>query len=237
MSGSLDFVTIEGLLTYGRALARRALERELVHPPPREVSGDDSDRVHAKMEQLRSFVERAKSGFTTSEAYRSERERLRDDQLIFFAAWNALLAESSLQPLLRATIEDDSQTDLSAPCGHRASYAAHSYAGRRSHRPGTGRRQVLVVATRSWRPDAVLHDAPRCLTSGQQDSSRRMPFAESIGSRTRSCQSRRSGEALARMIGIVGQQLDFLPVFTNYLDPITFLHIASAIVPNARQLS
>ena len=42
------------------------------------------------------------------------------------------------------------------------------------------------------------------------------------------------GAALARMLGMVGQQLDFLHV-SNYLDPRTFLHFISRS-PNTRQL-
>src|SRR5690242_17522361 len=99
MSHPLDFVTIEGLLAYGRALARRASERGLVEPPPGEASDDDLDRVHNKMDQLRSFITRSKSGFATAEEYRSAREGFIDDQMVFFAAWNALLAECCLLPV------------------------------------------------------------------------------------------------------------------------------------------
>src|SRR5437899_11623004 len=42
------------------------------------------------------------------------------------------------------------------------------------------------------------------------------------------------GGALARMIGVVGQQLDFLHLH-NYLDPRTFLHFVSRS-PNTREL-
>lgn len=123
MSHLLDFVTVEGLLAYGRALARRASERGLVHPPPRETSGDDSDRVHVKMEQLRSFLSRSQSGFANAEEYRSAREGLIDDQLVFFAAWNALLAEGSLQSLLRAPIGARS-SDCKEPSAKSAFQAA-----------------------------------------------------------------------------------------------------------------
>ena len=42
------------------------------------------------------------------------------------------------------------------------------------------------------------------------------------------------GAALARMLGVVGQQLDFLHIH-NYLDPRTFVHLVSRS-PNTRQL-
>src|SRR3989338_1859368 len=42
------------------------------------------------------------------------------------------------------------------------------------------------------------------------------------------------GAALARMVGVVGQQLDFLRL-QNYLDPKTFVHLTSGS-PNTRQL-
>ncbi|MBK9949534.1 MAG: hypothetical protein IPP12_20480 [Nitrospira sp.] len=66
MSHPLDFVTVEGLLAYGRALARRASKRGLVQVSPREASGHEIDLVQAKMEQLRSFVEKIGTGNITN---------------------------------------------------------------------------------------------------------------------------------------------------------------------------
>ena len=164
MSHPLEFVTVEGLLAYGRALARRASERGLVQPTLREASGDDADRVHVKMEQLRSFVERSKSGFATAEAYQSARESLIDDPLVFFAAWNALLAEGSLQPLLRATIGSVAKPTYRRPVAIVPRCAADTHAGGRPHCSGIRRRPVLVIATGPWRPDAVPHHASRRVT-------------------------------------------------------------------------
>ena len=234
MSHPLDFVTVEGLLAYGRALARRASERGLVQPPPRESSGDDADRVHAKMEQLRSFVERSKSGFATAEAYRSARESLIDDQLVFFAAWNALLAEGSLQPLLRATIGSVAKPTYRRPVAivPRAQLTPTLAEGRIVLELGDDRFWLLPrdLADRTLfftmrhgvsQVDSKTHRVG-CRLPNQLDRERGVAKADAVGA------------ALARMIGVVGQQLDFLHL-ANYLDPRTFLHCISRS-PNTRQL-
>ena len=163
MSHPLDFVTVEGLLAYGRALARRALERGLVQPTLREASSEDASRVHVKMEQLRSFVDRSKAGFATAEAYQSARESLIDDQLVFFAAWNALLAEGSLQPLLRAAIGAVVKPTYRRPVAI-VPRAQLTPTLRKADCSGTRRRPVLVIATGPWRPDVVPHHASRRVT-------------------------------------------------------------------------
>ena len=234
MSNSLDFVSIEGLLAYGRALAQRASERGLVQPTLREASSDDADRVQVKMEQLRSFVERSKSGFATAEEYRSARERLIDDQLVFFAAWNALLAEGSLQHLLRATIGAVAKPTYRRPVAivPRAQLTPALAESRIVLELGNDRfwllprdlgDRTLFFTMRHGvsQVDSKTHRVG-CRLPNQLDRERGIAKADAVGS------------ALARMIGVVGQQLDFLHL-TNYLDPRTFLHCISRS-PNTRQL-
>lgn len=234
MSHPLDFVTIDGLLAYGRALARRASKRELVIPPPIEESGNESDRVHAKMKQLLSFVGRAQSGFPTAEAYRLDRESLIDDQLVFFAAWNALLAEGSLQPLLRATIGSAAKPTYRRPVAivPRTQLTPTLAEGRIVLELGDDRFWLLPrdLADRTLfftmrhgvsQVDSKTHRVG-CRLPNQLDRERGVAKADAIGT------------ALARMVGVVGQQLDFLHL-TNYFDPRTFLHCISRS-PNTRQL-
>lgn len=234
MSHPLDFVTVEGLLAYGRALARRASKRGLVQPTLREASGDDADLVRAKMEQLRSFVERSKAGFATAEAYQSARERLIDDQLIFFAAWNALLAEGSLQPLLRATIGSVAKPTYRRPVAivPRSQLTPTLAEGRIVLELGDDRfwllprdlgDRTLFLTMRHGvsQVDSKTHRVG-CRLPNQLDRERGVAKADAVGA------------ALAHMIGLVGQQLDFLHL-ANYLDPQTFLHCISRS-PNTRQL-
>lgn len=234
MSQILDFVTVEGLLAYGHALARRASERGLVQPTLRGVSDDDSKRVRAKMEQLRLFVERSKPGFATAEAYRSAREALIDDQLVFFAAWNKLLAEGSLQPLLRATIGAVAKPTYRRPVAivPRTQLTPTLAEGRIVLELGDDRfwllprdlgNRTLFFTMRHGvsQVDSKTHRVG-CRLPNQLDRERGFAKADAVGS------------ALARMIGVVGQQLDYLHL-ANYLDPRTFLHCVTRS-PNTRQL-
>src|SRR3989304_1055877 len=113
MTGSgekgLEFVTIEGLLAYGEAMSG-CPRVEGAHPPPGPApSNHRVQQVQAAMEQIRQFVNRAQAGFPDAEAYRTAREALlkeascRDD-LVLYAAWNRVLADGGLTPLLRAPI-------------------------------------------------------------------------------------------------------------------------------------
>lgn len=234
MSHPLDFVTVEGLLAYGRALARRASERGLIVPPPIETPGNPIDRVYAKMEQLRSFVAHAQSGFPTADAYRSARERLIDNHLVFYAAWNTLLADGSLQPLLRTTIGAAAKPTYRRPVAivPRAQLTPTLAEGRIVLELGDDRFWLLPrdLADRTLfftmrhgvsQVDSKTHRVG-CRLPNQLDHERGVAKADAVGT------------ALARMIGVVGQQLDFLHL-TNYFDPRTFLHCISRS-PNTRQL-
>lgn len=95
---NLDFVTVEGLLRYGEALARRTSSEGIDLPPPPVPSAARSQRVR-----------RAHAGRPSAEIDRAERRALLarscgGDDLVWFAAWNRLLAEGELAPLYRAPI-------------------------------------------------------------------------------------------------------------------------------------
>ena len=106
---NLDFVTIEGLLAYGEALARRPPMEGAALPPPPAFVADRSQRAREAMAAIWAFVQEAQGGFADAEAYRNVRQRLIQetcggDDLVFFAAWNQLLANGELSSLLRAPI-------------------------------------------------------------------------------------------------------------------------------------
>ena len=105
----LDFVTIEGLLTYGERFAQRSQGAEIQPPAVPAPSTERVQRAEAALDAIRGFVRQAQSGCPGAQAYREARTALihnacGGDALVFFAAWNKLVAEGTLQPLLRAPI-------------------------------------------------------------------------------------------------------------------------------------
>ncbi|MEO8328060.1 MAG: hypothetical protein ABI618_19615, partial [Nitrospirota bacterium] len=89
---NLEFVTIEGLLSYGEAIARRPpVEGAEPHPPLASLEGR-LQRVLEAMAAIRLFVQEAPKGFANAAAYREARhlviqQACGGDELVFFAAW------------------------------------------------------------------------------------------------------------------------------------------------------
>ena len=104
----LDFVTIEGLLAYAEEFAGHSAAAD-VQLPSHVQAGGRAKRAQMAMDSLRGFVQDAQQGFPGAAAYRSARRTVIEDvcagdELVFYAAWNRLLAEGGLQSLLRAPI-------------------------------------------------------------------------------------------------------------------------------------
>ncbi len=238
-TNQLDFVTIEGLLAYGESLARRPPREDVQAPAAPAPSPRRADRARAAMEAIRSFVQRAQAGWPAAAAYRSARNALLEeacagDELVLFAAWNRLVAEGALQPLLRAPIGSVLKPIHRRPVAivPRAQLTPQLAEGRIVLDLGDERFWLLPrdLADRTLfftmrhgvsRVESKTHRVGRRLMN-QLDQARGVPRADAVGA------------ALARMIGVVGQQLDFLHL-SNYLDPRTFLHFISRS-PNTRQL-
>jgi 6-phosphofructokinase 1 len=156
------------------------------------------------------------------------------DQLVFFAAWNRLLAEGALQPLLRAPIGSVLKPTQRRPVAivPRAQLTPQLADGRivldlgderfwLLPRELSGRTLLFTMRHGISRVESKTHRVGRRLAN-QLDEERGVPRADVVGA------------ALARMVGVVGQQLDFLHL-SNYLDPARFLHFISRS-PNTRQL-
>jgi 6-phosphofructokinase 1 len=234
----LDFVTIEGLLAYGARVAQ-ASSRETGLPAPPPASENRVQQVHAAMDKIRLLMESARAGFPDADGYRWARravigEGCAGDELVFFAAWNRLLAEGALQPLLRAPIRSIMKPTYRRPVAivPRAQLTPQLAEGRIVLDLGDERFWLLPrdLADRTLfftmrhgisRVESKTHRVGRRLAN-QLDQERGVPRADAVGA------------ALARMVGVVGQQLDFLHL-SNYLDPRTFLHFISHS-PNTRQL-
>jgi 6-phosphofructokinase 1 len=96
---ALDFVTLEGLLRYGEAMsqaARIAPEHISLPSTPPAVS-DRIARARQATDAMLLFANRVQHGFASAADYRLARRRLLDeacggDALVFFAAWNRLVA-------------------------------------------------------------------------------------------------------------------------------------------------
>ena len=106
---NMDFVTIDGLLSYAEAIAQRP-PVEGADPPPTVLPVvDRPQRAQQAMAAIKGLVERARNEFVTAGAYREARQAVIQqecggDEFVFFAAWNQLLARGELAALLRAPI-------------------------------------------------------------------------------------------------------------------------------------
>ncbi len=237
---NLAFATIEGLVAYGETLARREPTIDKVDRPP--VPAPSSDRVgraRAAVARVRAFVERIQAGCPDAETYDAERRTLLTegcdgDALVFFAAWNRVLAEGGLAPLLRASIGHTVKPARRRPVAivprpHLTPQLAEDrivldLGDERFWllpRDLTGRTLLFALRHGVSRVESGTHRVGRRLANSL-DPERGVPKAEALGA------------ALARMVGVVGRQLDFLRL-PNYLDPGTFAHYVSRS-PNTAHL-
>lgn len=238
----LDFVTVEGLLAYGEALATRVSRvsaEGMALPPPPMPAPDRPRRAHEAMDKIRAFVQRAQTGFPGAEAYVAARRAVIDegcgkDELVFFAAWNQLLATGELSPLYRVPIGSVQKPAFRRPVAivPRAQLTPQLAEGHvvldlgqdrfwLLPRDLTGRTLLFTMRHGFSRVESGTYRVGRRLAN-VLDAERGFPRADAVGA------------ALARMVGVVGQQLDFLQL-DNYLDPRTFVHLVSRS-PNTSQL-
>ena len=235
----LDFVTVKGLLAYGEALARRP-DIEGVEISSRPIANlDRSRQVLQAMVGIREFAQRAEAGFPDAETYRSNRSALISkecggDELVFYGAWNQLLAQGELSHLFRAPIgavrkPTRRRPEAIVPRQHLTPQLTESRTvldlGEDRFwlmpRDLTNRTLFFTMRHGVSRVESKKQRVGRRLAN-QLDPERGIPKADAIGT------------ALARMLGVVGHQLDYLQL-ENYLDPQTFIHLVSKS-PNTRQL-
>lgn len=239
LSERLDFVTVEGLLAYGEALASRTRRPEATLPPLPAPLSDRPQRARTAMEQIRAFVDQAQRGLPDANAYRAARRRLIEeacggDALVFYAAWNQLVAESALSPLFRASIGAVQKPLRRRPVAivPRAQLTPQLAEGRIVLDLGDDRFWLLPRDLSGRTLLFTLRHGISQVDSGTYRVGCRLPNV--LDPERGFAKADAVGAALARMLGLVGQQLDFLRV-TNYLDPRTFIHFTSTS-PNTRQL-
>ncbi|MCG3116230.1 MAG: 6-phosphofructokinase [Candidatus Manganitrophus sp. SA1] len=235
----LHFVTVEGLVAYGEAMTRRTPPEGVTFPPPLPATADRVGLAREAISKVRAFVDRTQEGFPDAEAYRTARHVLINegcggDLIVFFAAWNALLAEGGLAPLLRGPIGS-----VQKPLGRRpvaivprTQLTPQLAEGRIVLDLGddrfwllprnlTGRSLLFTMRHGVSRIESKTHRVG-CRLANTLELGKGLSKADAVGA------------ALARMVGVVGQQLDFLHL-ENYLDPKSFKHLISSS-PNTRQL-
>ncbi|MGZ8423053.1 MAG: hypothetical protein ACXWV7_08975, partial [Nitrospira sp.] len=235
----LDFVTIDGLLVYGERLAQRTSGDRYVLPPSPPPTTDRRRRAEEATIHIRTFIQGLPAGLPSAEAYRTvRRELIADacggDPLVFYAAWNLLLARGELAPLYRAPIGATQKPAHRRPVAivPRANLTPQLAEGRIVLDLGDDRfwllprdlgDRTLFFTMRHGvsEVESKTHRVGRRLAN-VLDTERGVPRAEAVGA------------ALAKMVGVVGQQLGYLKLH-NYLDPHTFLHLISHS-PNTEQL-
>ena len=236
---NLEFVTVEGLLMYGEALARRPPLDGVELPPPLVDSGDRPQRVLEAMSAIRMFVQEAQGGFPDATAFRTARQTLIEnecggDELVFYAAWNFLLAQGELSSLFRAPIGSTQKPTRRRPVAivPREHMTPNLAEGRivldlgddrfwLMPRDLSGRTLFFTMRHGVSQIESKKARVGRRLAN-VLDPERGIPKADAIGA------------GLARTVGLVGKQLDFLQLH-NYLDPQSFGHMVSRS-PNTGQL-
>ena len=238
---AFECVTIERLLSYAEALVRcpRVDGADPPPPPPPRAIEQRASLARVVQEAIRTFVARIQEGVPDGAAYAAAREALLKescggDHLVFYAAWNRLLVEGGLTPLLRAPIGHVQKPLQRRPVAivPRAHLTPQLVEGRvvldlgderfwLLPRDLAGRALLLTMRHGVSRVESGRYRVGRRL-SNTLDPALGVPRADAVGA------------ALAKMLGIVGRQLDFLRL-PNYLDPALFSHRISRS-PNTRQL-
>jgi len=185
------------------------------------------------------LVQRARQGFADASEYRAARQAViahacDGDDLVFYAAWNRLAAAGDLAPLFRAAIGHCQKPLVRRPVAivSRAQLTPELAEGRIVLDLGDERfwllprdltERALLFAMRHGvsQVESKTHRVG-CRLANVLDRDRGFAKADAVGL------------ALAKIIGIVGRQLDYLHV-RNYLDPEAFVQLVSRS-PNTTQL-
>jgi len=238
---SLQFITIEGLLRYGEAFVRipRTSPDAISLPATPSARSDRATHAREAMIAIRAFADRAHEGFSSAADYRTARRSLLDDAcggdaLVFFAAWNCLLAEGALAPLLQAPVGTVRKPARRRPVAilPRTQLTLQLAEGRIVLDLGDDRYWLLP---RDMSNRTLLFTMRHGVSHVESKTHRvGCRLANTLNPEEGRVKADAVGAALGRMVGVVGQQLDFLHLH-NYLDPQTFLHYTSRS-PNTHQL-
>ncbi len=234
-----SFVTIEGLLKYAERLIQIKRPENVTLPSKPRHSENRFHQTQDAIPKIRAFLEKAGLGFPDAERFRAAREALihqdcKGDELVFFAAWNFLLSKDLLSDLYRAPIGF-----VQKPVGERPV----SIVPRNQLTPELAKDRIVIDLgdERFWLLPKHLTNRTLLFTKrhgrSQIDSQtykvgRRL--SNTLDPDIGAAKAKDLGAALARMVGVVGHQLDFLNL-ENYLNPGSFIHCTSNS-PNTKQL-
>ncbi len=240
VNDDLGFVSIEGLVALGEALARRVPSVDgIQRPPVPAVVPNRADRAAAAVAAVTSFVDRVRIESPDAAAYRLARRDLLDtacggDPLVLYAAWNRALAQGAIAPLLRAPIGRTGKPVRRRPVAivPRAQLTPQLIGDRIVLDLGEDRFWLLPRDLSGRGVLFALRHGVSRVESGTHRVGRRL--ANTLDPDRGAQKADAVGHAMAQMLGVVGRQLDFLGV-PNYLDPGTFSHYVSAS-PNTTQL-
>ena len=135
---ALDFVTVDGLLAYGEALASRPPAEGIEFPDLPVATMNRSQRAQEAMVAIRELVQQAQVGFRDAAAYNNAREALihqacDGDDIVFFAAWNQLLAQGELSGFIPCADRGHAKAYSSSSRRHRATPAHDAKFGGRPY--------------------------------------------------------------------------------------------------------
>lgn len=235
----LNFVGIEALLAYGEDMAN-APRVEGSNPPPKPKSATDRiKKIKSANKSILRLVSKAQKGSFTAEAYRTERQLIIDhacegDYLVFYAAWNYLLAEGALTPLLRSPIGSIQKPIHRRPASivSRDQLTAQLIEGQIVLDLGDDRFWLLPKELSNRSLLFTMRHGLSRVDSGKYRVGRRLKNFLDEGKGFSKADA--VGKALAKMLGVVGHQLEFFNL-PNYLDPKKFEHRISKS-PNTKQL-
>ena len=235
----LTFVTLEGLFAYGESLANCPRVEGAPVPPSPVLAPDRVQKARAAVEEVALFATRCGKGLADAAAYREARRGLlqkacEGDELVMFAAWNKCLAEGRLSSLFRSPIGRVLKPLQRRPVAvvPRAHLTAQLVEGKIVIDLGNDRYWLLPRDLSGRTLLFTLRHGVSRVESGTHRVGRSLANCLDPERGTRKADA--LGIALARMLGLVGQQLDFLNV-PNYLDPRKFSHRISKS-PNTREL-
>jgi len=109
IENDLDFLTVESLISYGQAMVDAPRAEGSKPPSKPKATKNRVKKVESAKEDIKRFISEAQQGFPAAADYRSARLSIIDetcggDDLVFFAAWNHMLAQGSLTSLLACPI-------------------------------------------------------------------------------------------------------------------------------------
>lgn len=231
--------TAASLLEYGLSMVNAPRTDGVSLPSYSKSKGRSENKLNAARSAVKDLVGKAQSDSLSADDYRSMRQQIigevcSGDQIVFYAAWNSLVSEGALTPILRTSIGRIQKPfhRRHPAIVSRGDLAPGLIEGRVVLDLGNGKFLLLPRELRERSLLFTLRHGLSKVESGKYRVGRRL--ANTLDEAKGVAKADEVGRALAKMIGVAGHQLDFLNV-PNYLKPEKFRHFVSSS-PNTTQL-